>query len=300
MSTAASVTALQLKHVLVATDLSPASLWSLPYVIEIGRQYGSTVYVGHVIPFGTYVAARPQTFDAIEEEVRQGAQKKLDSFATEINGHGVPTKTLLGEGDVGVVMPTWIKEHDIDLVALGTIGRSGIRKLTLGSIAEEIIRAAECPVLTVGPALSSAKRTALRHILYATDFSADSLQAGVHAISLAGRYKARLTLLHVRNEQEAESTKASLAGRVENLIPREPNLRASAEVLIAAGRPAPKILEIADEHSADLIVIGVQGSGWSRVASHFGSTAHDIIVGASCPVLTVRASKRQNRCTCSC
>lgn len=293
MSTTASVTELQLKHILVATDLSPASLWSLPYVIEIGRQYGSTVYVAHVIPFGTYVAVRPQTFDAVEEEVRQGAQKKLGSFATEIESHGVPTKTLLAEGDIGVVMPTWIKEHDIDLVALDTIGRSGIRKLTLGSIAEEIIRDAECPVLTVGPALSSGKQITFRHVLYATDFSADSVQAGAYAISLAVRHKARLIVLHVRKEEDAKLSRASLAERLEKVIPREANLSISAEVLIAEGRPATKILEIAIEHSVDLIVIGVRGSGSSRAASHFGSTAHDIIVGASCPVLTARVPQQR-------
>lgn len=293
MSTPAKITALKLKRILVATDLSPASLWSLPYVMEIALQYGSTVYVGHAIPLGTYVVARPQTFDAIEEEVRRGAQKKLDSFAAEIVDRGVPATTLLAEGDVGVVMPSWIKEHDIDLVAVGTTGRSGFRKLALGSIAEEIVRVAECPVLTVGPALSDQKQVALRSILYASDFSADSLRAGAYASSLARHHNARLILLHVRSEEDGESSKASLAERLEKVILCEDNLSASAEVLIAEGRPATKILEIASEHSVDLIVIGVRGSGWSRAVSHFGSTAHDIIVGASCPVLTARATGQQ-------
>jgi nucleotide-binding universal stress UspA family protein len=293
MSTTASVTALQLKHILVATDLSPASLWSLPFVIEIGRQYGSTVYVGHVIPFGTYVAVRPQTFDAVEVEVRRGAQKKLDSCATDLKGQGIPTKTLLGEGDAGGVMLRWISEHDIGLVAVGTTGRTGVRKFVLGSFAEEIVRDAKCPVLTVGPALSSAEEIGLRHILYATDFSDDSLQAGAYAVSLAGHHKARLTMLHVRNEEDARVSRASLAERVEKVIPPESNLSASAEVLIAEGKPATKVLEIAGEHAVDLIIIGVRGSGWSRAISHFGSTTHDIIVGASCPVLTVRASTKE-------
>lgn len=293
MSTTASIKAFKLKHILVATDLSPASVWSLPYVIEIGRQYGSTVYVGHVIPFGTYVAVRPQTFDAVEEEVRQGAQKKLDSLAIEIKDRGVPAKTLLTEGDVGVELYTWVKKHHIDLVVVSTTGRSGVRKLALGSIAEEIVRDARCPVLTVGPASSASKRVALRNILYASDFSADSLRAGAFAISLAVHHRARLILLHVRTKEDGRLSKASLAERLGKLIPSKANLSVSAEVLIADGKPATKILEIADEHSVDLIVIGVRGSGWSRAASHFGSTAHDIIVGASCPVLTARALKQR-------
>jgi nucleotide-binding universal stress UspA family protein len=133
----------------------------------------------------------------------------------------------------------------------------------------------------------------LRNILYASDFSADSLQAAAYATSLAVHHKARLILLHVRIEQDSKSSKPSLAERLEKLMPGEANLNAGAEVLIADGKPGTKILEIAGEHSVDLIVIRVRGSGWSPAMSHLGSTAHDIIVGASCPVLTVRASNQQ-------
>ena len=78
---------------------------------------------------------------------------------------------MLEEGDIGVILPRWIKKNHIDLVAVGTTGRSGVRKLALGSIAEEIVRDAECPVLTVGQAAASTAGTkvALRGILYATN-----------------------------------------------------------------------------------------------------------------------------------
>lgn len=293
MSATASLTAIKLKHILVATDLSPASLWSLPYVTAIARQYDATVYMAHVIPLGTYVAARPQSFDAIEEECRKTAQEKLDTFSAGVRKHGIQVQTLLTEGDVGVVLPDWIKKHDIDLVAVGTTGRSGVRKLVLGSIAEEIIREADCPVLTVGPASSDGSPVTLRSILYATDFSADSLQAAMYALSIAVHHDARLIVLHVRDEPGVEESKASLARRLHDLIPKDSNLAAKPEVLVAEGRPTKKILEIASEHSVDLIVIGVRGGGeFPRAASHFGSTAHDIIVRASCPVLTVRAPQQ--------
>jgi nucleotide-binding universal stress UspA family protein len=291
MAITAKAAAVKLERILVATDLSPASLWSLPYVTDIARKFGATVFVAHAMPLGTYVVARSQSFDAIQEECRRGAQEKLDTYSAELKEQGLPVQTLLAEGDIGLVLPEWIKKNHIDLVAVGTTGRSGLRKLALGSIAEEIVRDAECPVLTVGQAAASTAGTkvALRSILYVTDFSADSLRAGAYAISLAEHHRARLTLLHVSNESDVKLSRAALVDRLQRVIPSGSNV--STEALIAEGRPATKVLEIATEHSVDLIVIGVRGAGGlSRAASHFGSTAHDIIVGAPCPVLTTRGT----------
>lgn len=281
--------AVKLERILIATDLSPASLWSLPYVIDIAKKYGSTVFMAHAIPFGTYLVARPQTFDAIEEECRRGAQKKLDTYSAEVNEQSIPVQTLLSEGDIAVVLPEWISKNHIDLVAVGTTGRTGVRKLVLGSVAEEIVRDAECPVLTVGQgaASSAGTKVALRTILYATDFSADSLRARAYAMSLAEHHRARLILLYVSTQEDLKSSRMALVDRLQGVIPAGINI--STERLIAKGKPCTKILEIASEHSVDLIAIGVRGAGGlSRVASHLGSTAHDIIVGASCPVLTAR------------
>ena len=135
-----------------------------------------------------------------------------------------------------------------------------MEQLVLGSIAEEIDRDAECPILTVGQAsrLSPGETVALRCILYATDFSADSLRAGAYAMSLAEHHRARLVLVHIRSENDASLSRAALDNRLQKLTPRGSNL--NTEVLIAEGRPATKILEVAREHSADLIAIGVRGT----------------------------------------
>jgi nucleotide-binding universal stress UspA family protein len=289
MRITAKAAAIKIKRILVATDLSDASLWSLPYVTEIANRYSSMVFLAHAIPLETYAVARPQSFDRIEAECLKGAQRTLDSLSAGLQGHGVQTRTLLTEGDTGVILPQWIKKHRIDMVAVGTVGRSGVRKLLLGSVAEEIIRTAECPVLTVGQAsaLSAGMTVTIRNIIHATDFSADSLEAGAYAVSLAQHHRSRLVVLHVRSEHESKLPKATLAEQLQRSIPGGLNL--NAETLIAEGNAATKILEIANEHSASLIVIGVRGAGeWPRRASHFGSTAHDIVLGAPCPVFTVR------------
>jgi nucleotide-binding universal stress UspA family protein len=131
MSITARANAINFTNILVATDLSRASLWSVPYVSAIARQYGSNIYIGHVLPLAIYTAARPQSFDAIEKECREHAQEKLDRYSAQIKEQRVGVQTLLAEGDVGIVIPDWVKQHHLDLVAVGTTGRSGVRKLWL-------------------------------------------------------------------------------------------------------------------------------------------------------------------------
>lgn len=293
MSRVASAEPIQLKHILVATDLSPASLWSVPYVMAIARVSAPRIYLAHVIPVEIYAAARLQSYDAIEREVLQHAQEKLDSFSAGIKRHGVQVLTLLSEGDVGIVISEWIKKHSIDLVAVGTTGRSGVRKLVLGSMAEEIVRDAECPVLTVGSSSSGKFSVKVRSILFATDFSTHSFRAASYAFWIAKHCGARIVALHVFDDRATTRSKGSVAEKLREINPGDSTSGVDFETLIAEGKPATKILEIANEHSVDLIVIGVRGAGGlSRAASHFGSTAHDIIVGASCPVLSVRAPEQ--------
>jgi nucleotide-binding universal stress UspA family protein len=292
MSAVVNLTAITLKNILVATDLSPSSLRSLPHVLAIARQYGSTIHLASVIPLAIYGLALPESFDRIELECRDSAQEKLGRLSEGIKAQGIPAQILLAEGDVDAVIPDWVKQHEIDLLAVGTTGRSGVRKLFLGSTAEELIQEVSCPVLTVGPALSSEAPLRVRSILYATDFSAESFRAGLYACSMACRCAARLILLHVDDERSRQVSRQSLMRRLHDLIPEDLNLPTQPEELIAQGRPAVKILEVANQHGVDLIAIGVCGAGLVWGASHFGSTAHDVIVGATCPVLAVRAPQK--------
>ena len=94
------------------------------------------------------------------------------------------------------------EKHEINLIVIGTHGRRGVEKMLLGSIAEEILRCAQGPVLMVGPESSVAPETEARprRILYATDFSPESEPAMHYACTLAKEYKATLFFLHVAED----------------------------------------------------------------------------------------------------
>jgi len=250
MATNTSAPPIGFRQIMIATDLSPASIRSLPYVVAIAQRFGSTVFVAHVIPLEIYGVARPQSMEAVTKEAQAGAQEKLAEVVGQLREEGVEARTLLGEGDVGVILSEWIHEHHFELIAMGTTGRSGVRKLALGSMAEEMIRDAECPVITVGPEISG-EAPGLETILYATDFSRDSGHAALYARSLAERGASRLIILHVRVPSEQQESERALRQRLSELVESRADDPATSEVVVAEGKPADKILEIANQHAAD-------------------------------------------------
>ena len=220
----------------------------------------------------------------------------------------IPHHTYVREGEVWESLSDIILAREIDLLVVGTHGRTGVEKLVLGSKAEEILRLAPCPVLTVGPKIAGrAKLTAIEgegkdltpleisvgQIVYATDFSPESLAAAPFATSLAQEFQSKLTLLHViekYKDMDHQPGPIDLAlQRLEKLVPEEASLWCSPRPSVQFGPPADCILQEALDSKADLIVLGVRAaSGNLGAATHLPwATAHKVIAQAHCPVLTI-------------
>jgi nucleotide-binding universal stress UspA family protein len=299
MKTLETGTRIALNRILFATDFSPYSDAALPYAVTIARQYGATIYGAHVLSAGPTVFMAPEAFQAF---VEQSEQLQLESKA-QLEGQlrGIPHQVLCGGGDVWDVLSRFIRDYDIDLLVVGTHGRTGARKLFMGSIAEKIFRQAACPVLSVGPNVICEPDSTIpfQHILFATDFSQKSAAALPYAISLAEEDQARLTLLHVIEQPSAgivdlEGVKGATVRRLEALLPPEAEPWCHAQCLVAFGQqfapPAERILEIAREREVDLIVLGVRPAhGAVSTVTHLArTTAQNVVAHAMCPVLTVR------------
>ena len=126
---------------------------------------------------------------------------------------GLPHQTRIECGsEIRATLQRIVEENDIDLVVLGTHGRRGVQKFLLGSVAEEIWRHANVPVLTVGPAVSRSRSDKGFHcVLFATDFTAESLAGLPYAVSMAREYQAHLVLLHVIRQFKKEEILGELS-----------------------------------------------------------------------------------------
>jgi nucleotide-binding universal stress UspA family protein len=296
MKTATTTSAIQIRNILFATDFSPAAAQAIPYVKKIAKHYDANVTALHVRPPVvnpmTPPGAWPADIEAAKAEDDKHRQEVLEAFP------GICTELLIGEGGIEFCLNEAIKKSSADLIVIGTHGRTGLGKLLLGSVAEEIFRTVPCPVLTVGP--HSDPRHGLtgqfREILYATDLSPESQSAAVYAISLAEEFQARLVLLHVIPNLEAydlvsaADVTASSENLLQKLVPPDAEAWCKPEYFVQGGDPAEKILEFAHNRESDLIILGVRPEkGVPGASTHLPiATAHKIVSRAMCPVLTIR------------
>lgn len=287
---------IQLKNILFLTDFSPASDAAIPYAAELAKYFGANLYALHVqTPIITPVT-HPVTWAALEKAAKVERRMQRETLLKAFP-HLQP-KVLIQEGGLWSTVLSVVEENKIDLIVLGTRGRSGVGKFFLGSAAEEIFRRAPCAVMTVGPrsAGESAWGRRISGIVYATNFSTESMAAAPYAISLAEEFQTHLTVLHViANEEPRDLVHSrelvkSAERRLRNLISSETELWCEPRFAVEQGSPAEKILEVANRSKADLIVLGVQRpSGFPEAATHLPiGTAHKVVSKAPCPVLTVR------------
>jgi nucleotide-binding universal stress UspA family protein len=287
-----------LKRLLFLTDFSEPSEAALPFGVEIARSYGAKIQVLHVAVPPAYVYATPEMAASAIEREEESVEAEMQRLESQLLN--LPHETTVERGTrVWPAVERAIRDFQIDLIVLGTHGRTGAQKLLMGSVAEEIFRRSPVPVLTIGPEVRRGLHSDARfhRVLCPTDFTPESVAAAPYAVSFAQENEAKLVLLHVipRNPEEdaARPGELSVADALHGLtemIPKEAELWCRPEPAVEYGDPARRILEASKERGVDLIVMGVrQAVGRLIAATHLErNTAHKVVAHAICPVLTVR------------
>jgi nucleotide-binding universal stress UspA family protein len=296
MNTIQTQARIEIKDVLFPTDFSQAGDAVIPFAAEIVRRFGAKLHVLHVRPPLVNPMTEPATWPVLENAARAEAEAQRQAMLAAFPGF--KPEVMIAEGNFWQNLKTAIEKDKIDLIVLGTRGRSGAAKFFLGSQAEEIFREAPCAVPTVGPNAPPAapRGREFTEILYATDFSLASAHAAMHAISLAQEFQAHLTLLHVIAEEKpgdvvGASELSESAGRLlRRLVPPEADMWCEPHFAVENRAVAESILRVANKRKADLIVLGVRRpSGFPGAATHLPmATAHKIVTRSACPLLTIR------------
>jgi len=283
------------KNILFVTDFSEVSQHALLHALAMAKRYDSKLTLLHVAPPETQM---PIPMEPVPLELDWQKKKAAISLARLEDFeplHMYPHEAVLKQGNPWLEMSGTIEDKGIDLIVLGTHGRGVIGTLVLGSVAEQVLRHATCPVLTIGPdvAPSLVDREKLSHILFATDFSEGSLLALPYALSLAEENNAELTLMHAMEELQPLPVKyskellADYRQRLWDLVPEDANLWCKPQVAVELGEAASSIVREAHDRQVDLIVMGVHRGG--TVVSHLPWTVvHSVVRHARCPVLTTR------------
>jgi nucleotide-binding universal stress UspA family protein len=294
---------IEINNVLCPVDFSDLSRRALDHAAAVAKWYSAqlTLLHVHLVPKPALPPLAPEP-EALVSPIRGQLRQSLEAWAQEA-ATGLSTTCLVAEG--GVVDEILAEAQSADILVMGTHGRCGFDHLVLGSVAEKVLRKANCPVLTIpraAPDATDAVPGLFHHIVAAVDFSDASQRALVFAMSLAEEAHARLTALHVIDLPEAVETwivdshdgrghlerwTQGTLHRLRELVPEEIRPYCHVEELVEEGKPYREILRVAHERNAGLIVIGAHGRGIVEQA-FVGSTAQHIVRQAVCPVLTVR------------
>ena len=141
-----------IKSILVPVDFSAHSTRALEYAVDLAHRYEASleiVYVYQAIAFAMpegYILVTPDQL----AEILSRFQLQLEAVKRHAIANGVPnvhTALLQGDPIQEIVQRVGDREHD--LIVMGTTGRTGVKRVFLGSVAENVVRLATCPVLTV-------------------------------------------------------------------------------------------------------------------------------------------------------
>lgn len=290
----APATEISFSKILVATDFSPASERALEYAISIARRFGSKIYLSHVITLDGYPMIAPELAAKAIDTSRGEAEENFAKIVESGGLHGIEYHTSIVEGAFWPTIDSLIKECKIDLLVLGTRGLGDVKKLVLGSGAEEAFRQAYVPVLTAGPHAKdeSLGKTEFKKILFATDFGPGVDREAAYAFALAQEHKAQVTLLNVVpyveefSEEAVRNRRDWVVRQLKELVPAKTNLEHKPEFFMIIGDPVEAILRFAEK--ADLIVMGAKPR--KGLAGHVPHTkAYRVISAAKCPVLTIKS-----------
>lgn len=135
-------------QVLIPTDGSTASEGATDHAIDLARQYDATLHALYVVDAGTYSSLEVAA-EVVSEELHAQGDDAVGAIAERAVAAGVTTETAVETGIVHRTIIEYVDAKDIDLVVMGTHGRTGVGRFLLGSVAEKVIRTADAPVLTV-------------------------------------------------------------------------------------------------------------------------------------------------------
>ena len=283
-----------IEKVLFATDFSSVTASAFSYAVAITNRYQAKLVVAHVINLESFELLEDDSVRRLIEQGRTEAVRKINQLVEPLHLPYDRYEVAVREGAISEALVDLIEQDHIDVAVLGTHGRRAFKKLMMGSVAEEVFRMASCPVLTVGTNARPANSGELRHILYPVHFAPDFSKAAAYGVSLAERYGANLTVMHVRDDVPAS---ANIPAEVNEPVERWMNdhiaqgsdLRNRVRFEAGFGRPVNAILDFVANAGVDLIVMSARRLD-PVIAAHLpkADTAYELATRASCPVLTVR------------
>ncbi len=286
--------------ILVATDLSDLDRL-MPFALEQTAETRARLLLLHVLASGAGLPADAASLPFFDPAgALDYASKELEPWCELARHRGIACEALVRTGSAAQQVLAVVRQFQVDRILLGTRSRSRLGKLLLGSVAEQVLRSVNLPVMTVGPEAHLAVEGRARVVLHATTLREASRPSAALACRMAARQGAKLVLLHVLppldDPVEDGTGRGGQPTSLDSAALHELRLLAAEtgagcctaiELRVVHGNPAIEILAEASERGASLIVLGAtQRSAFENLTRD--RTIYRILAHARCPVLTLR------------
>lgn len=280
------------KLILVPIDFSETAAHALRYASALAERFDAHLFVIYADPFvppidftgaasGEFAVSRGQMIDDTAEELIRYAEQNISEKVP------YDTRVVVDSAIRGILNQT--SEAGCDLIVMGTHGRTGVRRLVVGSVTETIMRTSSIPVIAVN-ALAT-ESAAVSRVLCPVTYDGACRDALRQAAALTGASKAPLILLLAVENGDAKETTDELM-RLRSWIPAELVDRCELKI-VPAQASAEQILAMANATSADLIALGAERkAGMAGVIR--GTIAERVVQHSGCPVLTVSGAGVQS------
>ena len=286
--------------ILVATDLS-----DLDQLMEIAlsdaAETGARLLLLHVLATSTGMAVDPLGMPFYDPAgALEFAAKTLHPWCTLARDRGIACDALVREGNAAQQIATSVRQFNADRILLGTRSRGKVSKLLLGSVAEQVLRSVNLPVITVGPEAHLPVESSGHEkvVLHATTLREASRPSAALACRLAAVKGARLVLLHVLppiSEMKRHGLPTGLESTAmqqlhelaADVVAGEAGSGVVVEPRVAHGNPSIEILAASVELHASLIILGAMHHSALQNLTR-DHTIYRILAHARCPVLTMR------------
>src|SRR5579859_8219 len=278
--------AVTFEHILVPTDFSDVSKRALEYAKTLAKQGNSELLLAHVSPAANLISTPEAAWiDAMEMEGLE--EQELEERGSALRSEGYRARTISRVGPLCDELLSTIEQNNVDLIVLGTHGRTGVERLLLGSDAEALLRNAPCPVISIGPGVAENKTGDLREVICATTLEPHSAELVAYAQKLALQHGAGLILLHVKDVvNETEVDWVSFDEAFHYYAQETPGKSSWLRTSLRGAAPGMRIVDLARQRGSDLIVMGARRA--SSTATHLSpGIAAKVLLEAPCPVMTL-------------
>lgn len=288
--------------ILIPTDGSEGAEAAARHGVTLATAFGSQVHLLSVVDERSYSSALAELEPSIREQrdaFEREATDAVHALEEIVTENSVTCHTAVEHGSPYETILSYADEHDVDLISMGTHGRTGLDRWLLGSVTERVVRTSDVPVLTAR--LGPADHAGYDRILIPTDGSEAATAALEHGLAIAEQYDATIHALSVIDigslavgydggaglptvieafEEGCEQAVGDVAARCEA---RDIDVVTD----VVQGSPYRTIRDYVDDRDIDFVTMGTHGrTGLDRYL--IGSVAERTVRTSDVPVLTVR------------